>query len=390
MLSHKINSLTESLTIAITTKAKKMISDGFNVISLSAGEPDFDTPRKIKEATIAAIEGNKGGKYTPVPGSFELLEAICEKLKRDNNLTYTPNQVMSNVGAKHSLFNVFQCILNEGDEVIIGAPFWVTYPEIVKFSGGKPVIIYTKAADKFKLTAEQIKAAITPRTRAIVLNSPSNPCGGVYSRSELEEIDKVLHGTQILVVSDEIYEKLDFSGEFVATAAVSEEMFHRTITINGLSKCGAMPGWRFGYTACANGELNAAMRKLQSQSTSNIASIVQAGAIVALKGEIEDDIAAMKEEFKKRRDFAVEAINAIDGLSVVKPDGAFYLFVDCHKIETDSIAFCSALLERALVACVPGVGFGMDGFFRLSYACDMDSLRRGIERIADFVKSYKK
>ncbi len=390
MLSNKVSLLSESLTIAITTKAKKMAAAGVDVVSLSAGEPDFDTPRKIKEAAIAAINGGSGGKYTPVAGGMEVLKAVAQKLKRDNGLDYTPDQIITNVGAKHSLFNVFQCLLNEGDEVIIGSPFWVTYPEIVKFSGGVPLIVETKAENKFKLTADEVRAVLTPKTRALVLNSPSNPCGGVYTREELKAIGEVLKGTDVYVVSDEIYEKLTYVGEFVATASVSEDLFKRTVTINGLSKCGAMPGWRFGYTACVDAELNAAMRKLQSQSTSNISSIVQAGAVPALLGEIEEDVAYMRGEFEKRRDFATEAVNAIDGLSVVKPDGAFYLFVDCSAVERDSVKFCNALLDEAKVACVPGVGFGKDGFFRISYACSIENLKEGIGRIAKFVAGYGK
>ena len=223
-----------------------------------------------------------------------------------------------------------------------------------------------------------------------MLNSPSNPCGGVYSKAELEEIGKVLEGSDILVVSDEIYEKLTYSGEFIAAAAISDDMFKRTITINGLSKCGAMPGWRFGYMASSIDELNKAVRKLQSQSTSNISSIVQAGAIPALLGEADADIEYMKSKFIERRDYAVKAINDIENLSVVCPDGAFYLFINCKNVEPDSMKFCQELLEKSLVATVPGVGFGMDGYFRVSFACDLDSLKRGIERIAEFVKNYKK
>lgn len=389
LLSKRISVLSESLTIAISSKAKEMKAAGLDVISFSAGEPDFDTPEVIKNAVKLALD--KGcGKYTAVPGTPEVLEAIATKLKRDNNLNYKPNQIITNVGAKHSLFNLFSCIINHGDEVIIPSPYWVSYPEIVKYCGGTPVIIETSEDNKFKLTASQIKSAITSKTRAIVLNSPSNPCGGVYSKAELEEIGKVLEGSDILVVSDEIYEKLTYSGEFIAAAAINDDMFKRTITINGLSKCGAMPGWRFGYMASSIDELNKALRKLQSQSTSNISSIVQAGAIPALLGEADADIEYMKSKFIERRDYAVKAINDIDNLSVVCPDGAFYLFINCKNVEPDSMKFCQELLEKGLVATVPGVGFGMDGYFRVSFACDLDSLKRGIERIAEFVKNYKK
>ncbi|RAZ50080.1 pyridoxal phosphate-dependent aminotransferase [Campylobacter hyointestinalis] len=389
MLSKKIGVLSESLTIAISSKAKEMKADGKDVISFSAGEPDFDTPNVIKDAVKRALD-NGCGKYTPVPGTPEVLEAIATKLKRDNGLEYKTSQIITNVGAKHSLFNVFQCIIDEGDEVIIASPYWVSYPEIVKFSGGTPVIVQTDESSKFKLTSEALKKAITPKTKAIVLNSPSNPCGGVYTKTELEAIAKVLEGTNIVVLSDEIYEKLTYNGEFVATASISPDMFKRTITINGLSKCGAMPGWRFGYMASNIDELNKAVRKLQSQSTSNISSIVQCGAIPALLGKADNDIAYMKSKFIERRDYALKAINSIDNLSVICPDGAFYLFVNCKEVEPDSMKFCQELLEKALVATVPGIGFGMDGYFRLSFACDMDSIKKGIDKIAKFVESYKK
>lgn len=389
MLSKKIGVLSESLTIAISSKAKEMKADGKDVISFSAGEPDFDTPNVIKDAVKRALD-NGCGKYTPVPGTPEVLEAIATKLKRDNGLEYKISQIITNVGAKHSLFNVFQCIIDEGDEVIIASPYWVSYPEIVKFSGGTPVIVQTDESSKFKLTSEALKKAITPKTKAIVLNSPSNPCGGVYTKTELEAIAKVLEGTNIVVLSDEIYEKLTYNGEFVATASISPDMFKRTITINGLSKCGAMPGWRFGYMASNIDELNKAVRKLQSQSTSNISSIVQCGAVPALLGEADKDIEFMRSKFIERRDYAVDAINGIKGLNVVKPDGAFYLFVNCKEVEPDSMKFCKDMLENALVATVPGIGFGMDGYFRLSFACDMDSIKKGIDKIAKFVESYKK
>ena len=388
ILSNRIGRLSESLTIAISSKAKELKAQGKDVVIFSAGEPNFDTAEVSKKAVISAME--KGcGKYTPIPGTNEILNAVANKLKKDNNLTYKTSQIITNVGAKHSLFNIFECIINDGDEVIIPAPYWVTYPEIVKFCGGKPVIIDTKAENKYKITADELKKAITPKTKALALCSPSNPSGAVYSKEELEAIAEVLKGTEILVLADEIYEKIIFDKKFVAVASISEDMFKRTITINGLSKCGAMPGWRFGYCATANDELAAAMRKLQSQSTSNISSIVQAGAIPVLNGEADDYIEMMRVEFEKRRDYAAQAINAIDGLSVVKPDGAFYLFIDCSKVEKDSMKFCMNLLENALVATVPGCGFGMDGHFRVSFACSMDELKTGISRIAEFVKNYK-
>lgn len=387
-LAKRMSALSESLTIAISSKAKDMKAAGIDVVSLSAGEPDFDTPVIIKNAVKAALD--KGcGKYTPIPGAPETVKAIQTKLARDNGLRYETNQIITNVGAKHSLFNVFGALIDEGDEVIIPAPYWVSYPEIVKFCGGKPVFIETCEATGFKITPEQLKAAITPRTKILSLNHPTNPTGAVYSKDEIAAIGEVLKGTDIIITSDEIYEKLTYGIPFVSVASVSEDLFNRTVTINGLSKCGAIPGWRFGYTASPMNELNAAMKKLQSQSTSNISSIVQAGAIPSLLGETDADIEAMRREYEARRDVAVELVNQIPGLSVKSPDGAFYLFINCSVVEKDSMKFCSRLLEEGKVATVPGVGFGMDGYFRISFATDMDSIKKAIARIAEFVKNYK-
>ena len=388
MLSKRVQVLSPSLTIAISSQARMMKANGEDVISLSAGEPDFDTPQILKDEAIKAIDDGFS-KYTAVAGCPQVLEAIATKFKRDNNLSYRPDQIITNVGAKHSLFNIFQCILNEGDEVIIPIPAWVSYPEIVKFSGGKPVTIETYAENDFKITPEELKNAISARTKAIVINTPNNPSGALYSRDEIRALGEVLKGTKVLVVSDEIYEKVNFTGEFCSVASVSDDLFLRTITINGLSKCGAMTGWRFGYTASAIDELNQAMKNLQSQSVSNITSIVQKAAIPSLLGESDADIEMMKNEYQKRRDYAVSAINAIDGLSVNCPQGAFYLFVNCSLVERDSMKFCKMLLEREKVALIPGIGFGMDGYFRLSFATDLESIKKGIARIAKFVSQYK-
>lgn len=386
-LSNRIGRLNESLTIAISTKAKELKASGKDVLIFSAGEPDFDTPDVVKNAVNEAMK--KGcGKYTAVPGTPDVLAAVCAKLKKDNNLEYKPSQILTNVGAKQSIFNCLQALIDEGDEVIIPAPYWVSYPEIVNYCGGKSVIVNTDESTGFKITAAQLKAAITPKTKVLMLNSVGNPCGGIYSRSELEAIAEVLKGTEIIVLSDEIYEKLIYEGEFVAAASVSADMFERTVTINGLSKCAAMPGWRFGYMASPKAELISACKKLQSQSTANIASIVQAGAIPALLGQADEYVDFMCSKYKERRDYAVSALNVIDGLSVLKPGGAFYLFVNCSKIESDSMKFCSRLLDEKLVACVPGVGFGVDGYFRLSFATELENIKKGIERIAQFVKNY--
>ncbi|MGB2553450.1 pyridoxal phosphate-dependent aminotransferase [Campylobacter sp. MOP51] len=387
MLSNRVQVLSESLTIAISSLAKEMKAKGEDVVSFSAGEPDFDTPKAIKDAVVKALD--KGcGKYTAVPGSPDVLKAIALKLERENGLKYETNQIITNVGAKHSLFNIFQALIDDGDEVIIPSPYWVSYPEMVKFSGGVPVYIDTCEKSGFKITPEQLKAAITPKSKILVLNSPCNPTGAIYSSKELLALGEVLKDTKILIASDEIYEKLSYDTPFTTVASVSEDMFKRTITINGLSKCGAMPGWRFGYMASVIPELNAAVKRLQSQSTSNISSIVQEGAIAGLSGQADEDMAMMRAEFIKRRDKACEMINSINGLSVLKPEGAFYLFVNCSKVEPDSMKFCKRLLEEAKVACVPGVGFGMDGYFRLSFATSMENIIRGIDRITEFVENY--
>lgn len=388
MLAKRVETLSESLTIAISSMARVMKENGEDVISLSAGEPDFDTPEAIKNAVVEAMK--KGAsKYTAIAGTPAVLEAVAHKLKTENNLEYKTSQIITTVGAKHSLFNIIQAVVDEGDEVIIPAPYWVTYPELVKFSGGIPVFITGEESNKFKITAEQLKKAITPKTKVFILGSPSNPSGSVYTKSELEALAEVLKGTKIIVISDEIYEKINFLGEFTAVASLSEDMFNRTITVNGLSKSGAMTGWRFGYLASANSEIISAIKKLQSQSVSNISSIVQAGAIPMLLGKCDEDIDKMVAEYRKRRDWFVEAINKIDGLSVEVPDGAFYLFVNCSKVEKDSIKFCKALLSEAKVATVPGLGFGMDGYFRASYATDLDTIKKAVDRIAKFVSNYK-
>lgn len=389
MLSDRIQSLSPSLTIAISSLARDLKAEGKDVLSFSAGEPDFGTPQKIKDEAIKAI--NDGfTQYTAVPGIPELLKAVAGKLKRENNLEYAPSDIIVSNGAKQSLFNLFQAVINPGDEVIIPAPYWVTYPELVIYSEGKPVIIETDENSGFKITAEQLKNAITPKTKMIVLTSPSNPTGSVYSKEELESLAEVLKGTDILVASDEMYEKLVYGIDFVATASISEDMYQRTVTINGLSKSVAMTGWRFGYLASPNKALIAAMNNLQSQSTSNINSITQKAAIVALNGEVDAEIEEMRQAFDARAAEAVKLFNEIDGLSVLKPDGAFYLFVNTKEISNDSIEFCKELLQETGVAVVPGIGFGAEGYFRFSFATDIETIREGISRIKKFVESKRK
>ena len=388
MLTDRVNILSESITIAISTLAQELKAQGKNILSFSAGEPDFDTPQVIKDAAIKAI--NDGfTKYTAVDGIPELKAAIALKLKRDNGLEYKPNQIIANNGAKHSLYNLFACTIQAGDEVIIPAPYWVTYPELVMYCGGTVVEIMTDDASGFKITPEQLKAALTPKTKMLILTSPSNPTGAVYSQEELTALGKVLEGTNVIVASDEMYEKLIYDGEFTSAAAVSDDMFQRTVTINGLSKSVAMTGWRFGYMAAANTEIIQATKKLQSQSTSNINSITQKAAIVGLNGDADADIEAMRVQFKARRDEAVKLFNEVDGLSVLSPAGAFYLFVNIKEVSNDSMQFCKELLEEQGIAVVPGVGFGSEGYFRFSFATDIESIREGIKRIATFVANKK-
>jgi len=388
MLSDRIQTLSPSLTIAISSLARDLKAQGKDILSFSAGEPDFETPQRIKDEAIKAI--NDGfTQYTAVPGIPELLEAVATKLKRDNGLDYVPSDIIVSNGAKQSLFNLFQAVLNEGDEVIIPAPYWVTYPELVKYASATPIIIETNEIGRFKITADQLKAAISPKTKMIILTTPSNPTGSVYSKEELSALAEVLEGTDIIVASDEMYEKLVYDIDFVAAASISDDMYQRTVTINGLSKSVAMTGWRFGYLATPNKELIASMNKLQSQSTSNINSITQKAAIPALLGEVDDDIEQMRRAFEGRCDEAVKLFNEIEGLSVLKPQGAFYLFVNIKDISEDSIEFCKELLQATGVAVVPGIGFGSEGYFRFSFATDMTTIREGVRRIEKFIKSKK-
>ncbi len=389
MLSKRIQALSPSMTIAISTLASELKAEGKDILSFSAGEPDFDTPAAIKDAAIQALDEGFT-KYTPVAGIPELLDAISTKLQRDNGLSYDRSQIIASNGAKQSLFNLTQTLIDQGDEVIIPAPYWVTYPELVKYAGGKPVIIHTDDRSGFKITAHQLEAAITPQTKMLILTTPSNPTGSIYSKTELEALAQVLKGTNVIVVSDEMYEKLLFNDTaFTSVASINEDMYQRTITVNGLSKSVAMTGWRFGYLASASKALVSKMNALQSQSTSNINSITQKAAIVALNGEVDDEIETMRQAFESRAKEAAELINEIEGLSVRKPDGAFYLFVNITAITGDSMKFCKDLLAEYGVAVVPGIAFGSDGYFRFSFATDIVTIREGIRRISKFVKKYQ-
>ena len=386
-IAQRMEKLSPSVTMAITALGRELKAQGKDILSFSAGEPDFDTPNVIKEAAIKAIKHGHT-KYTAVEGTTETKQAIINKLKRDHGLEYDLGDIVVSNGAKHSLFNLCQLLIEKGDEVIIPAPYWVTYPEQVKFSDGTPVIIETDDSTNFKISAEQLKAAITPNTRALILNTPSNPTGGVYSKEELEAIGKVLEGTDIMVWSDEMYEKIMYDGKkFTAAAQVSEDMFQRTVTINGISKAVAMTGWRYGYIATPKKELVKAMIKLQGQVTSNVNSVTLHAAITALDGSADADIEMMRKEFEKRRNVAIEQFNAIKGLSCVVPDGAFYLFVNIKEVSSDSLKFAADLLEQKGVAIVPGDAFGLTGYFRFSFATDLDSIQEGIKRIKEFVEN---
>ncbi len=385
-IAQRMENLSPSVTMAITALGRELKAQGRDILSFSAGEPDFDTPEIIKLTAVNAVNAGHT-KYTAVEGIVTTKQAIINKLKKDHGLEYNLEHIVISNGAKHSLFNLFQLLLDEGDEVIIPAPYWVTYPEQVKYSGGVPVFIDTDDSTEFKITAEQLQAVITPKTKAILLNTPSNPTGAVYTKKELTAIGKVLEGTDILVLSDEMYEKIIFDGKpFTAAASVSKDMYQRTVTINGLSKAVAMTGWRFGYIATPKIEIVKAMIKLQGQVTSNINSITQYAAIPALNGDADADIEKMRVEFEKRRNVAVKAINEIKGLSCVKPKGAFYLFINIKEITNNSVTFCEQLLEQEGVAVVPGLAFGMEGYFRFSFATDLASIEKGIARIKKFVE----
>lgn len=384
-LAARIGHVTPSMTLAIDAKAKAMKRDGIDICSFSAGEPDFDTPQHIKNAAIAALNAGKT-RYGPAAGEPGLREAIAHKLQQDNQLDYKPENIVVTNGGKHSLFNIFLALLDEGDEVIIPAPFWVSYPEMVKLAAGTPVIVYTTPEARYKITPEQLRQAITPRTRILIMNSPSNPTGMVYSPDELRSIAAVVIEHDLIVVSDEIYERLLYDGtEQMSIGAISQEMFNRTIISNGFAKAYSMTGWRIGYVAGPL-DLIKAVTTLQSQSTSNVCTFAQYGAIAALEGS-QDCVQEMLTAFTARRQGIYDLINEIPGLSCLKPDGAFYTFINISKTGLGSLAFCDKLLMAYQVAVIPGIAFGADDHIRASYATDMTTIERGMERISKFVCS---
>ena len=386
-IANRMENLSPSVTMAITALARELKAQGKDILSFSAGEPDFDTPEIIKQAAIKAINDGQT-KYTAVEGIIATKQAIINKLKKDHNLDYKLDNILISNGAKHSLFNLFQVLVEEGDEVIIPAPYWVTYPEQVKFSDGVPVFIDTDDSTEFKITPEQLKAVITPKTKILLLNTPSNPTGSVYTKEELTALGKVLEGTDIIVLSDEMYEKIIYNGKkFTAAAEVSEDMFKRTVTINGLSKAVAMTGWRFGYLASPDVKLVKALTKLQGQVTSNINTMTQYAAIPALEGDADADIEMMRAAFEERKNIVVKSFNEIKGLSTIDPDGAFYAFVNIKGVTNDSMKFCADLLEQKGVALVPGLAFGTEGYVRFSFATDLATIQEGIKRIKEFVEN---
>jgi aspartate aminotransferase len=380
--------------MAVDAKAKELKAKGVDVVGFGVGEPDFDTPQYIKDATIAALKAGKT-KYTPTPGIPELRKAISEKFKRENGLDYKPEQIIVNIGAKHSIYESMQAVLDEGDEVIVPAPYWVTYPETIKLAGAVMKVVMTDARNSYKITPEQLKKAITPKTAMFLLNSPNNPGGFTYTPEELKAIANVLQGTNIMVLSDEIYEHLVYDGtKFVSFASLSQDAYNRTITINGFSKAFAMTGWRLGYTAGPL-EVIKAMDRLQGHMTQNPVSFVQAGALVAF-GDPNNEVEKMRLEFEKRAKYMADRLNAIKGVKCPKPTGAFYCFPDVSvhfgrtiggaKIQ-NSMDFAAALLEQANVALVPGGPFGCDKNVRFSFATSMEQITKGLDRFEKWLKS---
>ncbi len=393
VLSDRAKSLRPSPTLAINAKAKAMQAQGIQVISFGAGEPDFDTPQNIKDAAKRAIDGGFT-KYTPVGGTDELKDAIINKFKGDSHLTYKRSEILVSCGGKHSFYNLAQAVFGQGDEVIIPAPYWVSYPPMVALAGGTPVIVETAEKNEFKITPEDLNRALTPKTKALVVNSPSNPTGSAYSKKELEKIAEIVISKNFFVISDEIYEKIVYDGfQFTSIASLSDEIKKKTIIVHGVAKTYAMTGWRIGYTAGSE-EIISAMNNIQSQSTSNPTSISQKASVEALAGP-QDEVGKMVSAFAERRNYIVDRLNKMPGVSCYKPAGAFYVFPNFSshygksyqgkKIE-NSTRLADFFLDVARVAVVPGVEFGADPFERLSYATSMEDIREGLNRIEEALK----
>ncbi len=382
-LAARVKELTSSPTLAITSKAKQLKANGVDVVSFGAGEPDFDTPQHIKDAAVKALEQGFT-KYTPSTGIPQLKQAIVEKFKKDNNLVYEPGQIVVSCGAKHALYNIFQVICDQQDEVIIPAPYWVSYPQMVKVAQGVPKFIPTTEETYFKITPAQLKKSINKKTKALIINSPSNPTGSVYTKEELEWIAEIALAHDLFVISDEIYEKLIYDDlKHTSIASLNEKINALTITVNGLSKAYSMTGWRIGYLAGPK-EVVAKISNLQDHSTSCPNSIAQKAAVEALTAG-DEFISKMHKEFLKRRDYIVKRISLIDKLSVVKPQGAFYVFCNIAKTGLDSISFAQKLLDEVQVAVIPGIAFGYDTNIRLSFATSMEQITKGLDRIEQWI-----
>ncbi len=394
ILASRVKKIKPSPTLSISTKAKAMKKEGIDVINFGAGEPDFDTPKNIKDYAIKSI--NEGfTKYTPVGGIDELKEAIIRKLERENGVVYDKGEIITSCGGKHSLYNIAQAIFEDGDEVIIQSPYWVSYIDIVTLSGATPIVINTYESEGFKIDPSRLKGAITSRTKAIIINNPSNPTGSVYSREELKEFVNLALERNITIISDEIYEKIIYDNfQFVSIPSFGNEVKNITLLVNGVSKSYSMTGWRIGYTAGPK-YIISAMEKIQSQSTSNPASISQKASVEALNGP-QDMVSFMVKEFDNRRKYIVERLNSMKMVSCYKPVGAFYVFPNFSKyykkgykgISIDnSIRFAELLLEEAKVAVVPGAAFGSDDHIRISYATSMDNIKKGLDRIEEFLSN---
>ena len=384
-LAARVGEVTPSITLAIAAKAKAMKAEGIDVCSLSTGEPDFDTPEHIKAAAKQALDAGKT-KYGPVAGEPQLKAAIARKLQSDNNLNYQPENIIVTNGGKHSLYNLMMALIEPGDEVIIPAPYWLSYPEMVKLASGKPVIVRTDASTGYKITPEQLSRAITPKTKLFVLNSPSNPTGMVYTRAELKALAEVIVDRDILVVADEIYEKIIYDdAQHVSIGSLGKEIFDRTLISSGFAKAYSMTGWRIGYLAGPI-ELIKATSTIQGHSTSNVCTFAQYGAISALESS-QESVEKMRQAFAQRRQVIFELLDAVPGISCIKPDGAFYMFVNISKTGMNSLEFCDAFLEQQQVAVIPGIAFGADDHIRLSYATDLGTIKKAVERLDKFVRS---
>lgn len=384
-IADRVNIVTPSLTLAISAKAKAMKAEGIDICSFSAGEPDFDTPVHIRDAAKLALDQGKT-RYGPTAGEPKLREAIAQKFQRDSGLNYQSTNVIVTNGGKHSIFNLVLALVNPGDEVIIPAPYWVSYPEMVKIAGGKPVIVPTTAETGYKITPAQLRSAITEKTKLFVLNSPSNPTGMVYSLSELEELAAIIVEKDILVVSDEIYEKIVYDDtKHFSIASINPEMYRRTLISNGFAKAYAMTGWRVGYLVGAE-EIIKACNLIQDHATSNVCTFAQYGAIAALNGD-QGCVEVMRQSFAERRGIIYELINAIPGISCCQPQGAFYMFVNISQTGLNSLDFCNGLLQTQQVAVIPGIAFGDDHHIRISYATDLPTIEKGMARLASFVQS---